>query len=454
MERWIEDARRFLALHRGEFIPVTGDRGLFDLLEQAPPEAVDQERLEHALEGVETKVFLMQKPSGDFDRGAKKALLTASEPLAQASIGPMIERFRSDRRVRGIGLITDNVAGRYFSSSLPGFVQLRSYAKFPVYYDAMRAAENGPFDVALVPVDPRNSPNAVLLYGAKCVFGARKLYFLASSWVGVGSTDLFSGERARQMEEIDGIFVNDALAGRIVRHQLPDFPSERIIATGTPIVDAVDLRHADQHTRFGREKLGLGDDEVAVLFTGHISPSKEKPEEGIHPRISEHTFELTFAEMARAAEATPEWRFALVVRPHPRDPNKEELLRIAQQPVPRNLRVVVGTNDVVSMQEAAYGTDATASIVGTDNFLAPMRGRQGIFLGYDGPGMGGDLLRRLYGNDITRIIGEGDGITVCRKPEDFRNAVLGLKRAEIPSADAALVGSDSIDRIADIMLNP
>jgi hypothetical protein len=105
------------------------------------------------------------------------------------------------------------------------------------------------------------------------------------------------------------------------------------------------------------------------------------------------------------------------------------------------------------MQEAAYGTDATASIVGTDNFLAPMRGREGIFLGYEEPGMGGDLLTRLYGEDIVQIIGEGDRITVARKPEDFRNAVVCLQRAEDPPADDSSKEGDSIGRIADIMLN-
>ncbi len=453
MERLVEDAKRFLAAHRGEFLPVTDDRDLFEVLEQLPPVLVDRERIGRALETLETKVFLLRKPESGFDEGAKKVLLTASEPLAQASIGPMIERFRTDRRVRGIGLMTDNVAGRYFSGALPGFMQLRCWMGCPVYYDAMRAAEDGPFDAALVTVDPRNSPNAASLYGAKSVFGARRLYFLATSWVGVGSTDLFSGERARQMDEIDAVFVNDALAGRIIRHQLPGYPIGRIITTGTPIADSIDLRNAGQYTRAGREKLGLSDDETAVLVTGHISPPKERPQEGIHSRISEHTFELTFAEMARAAEAAPGRKFALVVRPHPRDPNKEELLRIAHQPVPGNLRVIAGPNDVASMQEAAYGTDATASIVGTDNFLAPMRGRQGIFLAYEGLGMGGDLLKQLYGEDIVQIIGGGERITVCRKPEDFCNAVFGLKRAGEPPADGAPECGDSIGRIADIILN-
>lgn len=445
-----EGGRRFLTDHQDELRPVATDRDIFAALESSDP--VPDDRVERTLEQVETKVFQLEKPPDEYDPGAKKVLLTASEPLAYLSLQPMIERLRHDRRVRGIGLLSDNVAGQRFAAELNGFTPRRTSSDTPYAVDAMKMAADDPFDVALVPVDPRNSPNAASLYGAKSVFGAKKLYVLATGWVGVGSTDLYHGERAKQMDTIDGIFVNDDLAGRIVKHQLPDFPPDRIIATGTPIADAVDARHGLGYTQAGREKLGLADDEVAVLVSGHISPASDRPEAGVHPRISERTFEQTIGEMVKAAAAAPERRFALVVRPHPRDPNREELLRIAQQPVPENLRVIDGSNDVVSMQEVTYGTDATASIVGTDNFLAPRRGRQGIFLGYEEPGMGGDLLKRLYGSEITAIIGQGEGITVARTPDEFRQSVLELRRAgtSVPKEDDD--DRDSIDRMTEIML--
>ena len=452
MEKGMTGAERFLTEHRTEFLPVIDDKELFDILESDISETIPQERVEHALEEVETKMLVFNKDPDHADKDALRVFLTAAEPLAQINVAALIEKFRNDRRVKGIGLLTDNLAGKQFTRSLTDFEQLRTSGQTPVIYDALRSAQDEPFDVAIVPVDPKNSPNSIPLFNAKEALGVRKIYFFSTGWVGVGASGVFSPEQQQQMEEIDGIFVNDELAGKIIQHQLPSFPKERIFITGTPIADALDISNAEQYIQTGRAKLGLEDDEIAVLVCGHISPPPGKNEEGTHPQISELTFELTMKALIEAARQAPSKKFVTVVRPHPRDPNKDKLMAIANQNLPENLRVVFGTNDKVSMQEAAYGTDATASIVGTDNFLAPMRGRRGIFLAYEDPGMGGELLTNLYGKENVDVIGTGEGITIARTPEEFRQTVLTLERAGLPHTQTDGEGT-SIDRITNIVLS-
>lgn len=449
----MSEAAEFLKRNYNDFAPVAEDRALLDALRDQDGDldpTVTPGRVTEALDQLETKIFLSEKPDSESGPGAKRVLLTASETLAANSLAPILDRLHSDRRSKAVGLMTDNVAARLLSGKLEGFRQLCDPEK-PMLHDAMRAASPEPFDVALVPVDPRNSPNAHSLYGAKSVFGAKKMYFMATGWVGIGNTDLFEHDRRQQMDEIDGIFCADDLAASIIAHQLPDFPREKILVTGTPVVDAVEPERAEEYTKAGRDKLQLDDETTAVLVMGHISPVLGSASE-LHPRISERTFALTFHAMVAAAEAKPDRKFALLVRPHPRDPNADELFTIASQQVPENMKVVRASNDVVSMQEATYGADVTASIVGTDNFLAPRRGRQGVFLGYEEPGMGGPLLEDLYGTDIVRLIGEADGLKVAKSPEEFTEAIVNSRKAGGETQRPDHAAGSSVDRIVDVML--
>lgn len=448
------EAKDFLRQHYDEFAPIAADRPLLDVLREDQDvldPTITPERVEQSLEQLETKVYLSEKDPADYDPDAKRVLLTASEPLAANSLSLILEQLQTDRRARATGLLTDNVAAKTLSTRLEGFEQIHDPSK-PMLYDALQTVAHDPFDVALVPVDPRNSPNAVSLFGAKSVFGAKKLYFMATGWVGVGGTDLFDAARRKTMDEIDGIFVADQLAADIVSYQLPDFPRNKILETGTPVVDAIETDRAEEYTNRGRSKLGLDDDTTAVLLMGHISPGSNSPESDLDPRISEKTFAQTFEAMVNLATRQPKRKFAILVRPHPRDPNAAELFDIAGQPGPANLRVVTATNDVVSMQEATYGADVTASIAGTDNFLAPRRGRQGIFLGYQEPGLGGPLLEKLYGPDIVGMINRADGLKVAKSPEEFAAAVADVQRTKEKKSDPKPVAGSSVDRILDVVL--
>ena len=163
------------------------------------------------------------------------------------------------------------------------------------------------------------------------------------------------------------------------------------------------------------------------------------------------TFSQTFDQMVDLATKHPDRNFAVLVRPHPTDPHADELFQIANRETPPNLVVRRATNDVVTMQEATYGADVTASIVGTDNFLAPRRGRQGVFLGYEGPGMGGALLDKLYGREIVGLLERGDRLAVSRTPKSFHDLIESLTPSHgVP--DVAEQHQTSVERILDEML--
>lgn len=438
---------RFLTEHAEEFLPATADRELLSAIEHSLPDAADLatlERVKRAVEQLETKVYRLEKALADVEPGAQRVLLTASETLAYRSVEPLIAAMRTDRRVRSIGLVTDNLAANLFAGHLDGFEQQRQPGA-PMMYDAMRMAEDEPFDVTIVPVDPRNSPNAIGLYGAKSAFGTKRLYFLATGWVGVGASSIFAPERREQMDEIDGVFVADRLAGDIIRHQLPELPPDRILETGVPVVDALDRGHGADYARSGREKLGLDPDTLTVLLLGFVSPPKGSGST-LHERISEQTHELTLHAVAEAARRHPDRKYAVINRPHPTDPNAGELLQMAEQEWPENMRVVDGREASVTMQEAAYAADVTASITGTDTFLAPRRGRRGVFLGYREPGMGGQVLDGLYGPELEEVIGQGEGLSIVESP----NALTIVLENTEPSASPAVDDGDdraSVERI-------
>jgi hypothetical protein len=300
------------------------------------------------------------------------------------------------------------------------FKQVRN-PENPVLSDAMKTAENDPYDVALVPVDPRNSPNSPLLFGGKSVFGAKKLFFIATGWVGVGGTDLFDKDRFKQMEEIDGIFCNDDLAKKILLHQLPEYPPEKIYTTGTPVVDALEIEKGPEYAKQGREKLHIDEGTIGVLYLGDVSPAPNSADSNLNPRINEETFLSTLDSMIELAKSRPEKKFALMVRPHPRDPNRQEMLQSTRPDIPDNLHVTPATD--ISIQEATYSADATASIVSTENFLAPLRGKQGIFLGYDKPGFGSDALKKLYDQEIMEIIKNNENLAIASSPNEFAQIV-------------------------------
>lgn len=437
-----QEIRRFLCRQSAEVAPVL-DPKLQQALEALCSEEspCPAEQLEAILDAYETKVLYSEKAaSGD----TKRVLISAAEPLAHTTVAPIVERLKVDPRCASITLLTDNVAGKAFASV--GFSRLRDATR-PVFTDLP-----GLVDIALVPVDPPNSPNAPLLYGAKSVFGATRLFFLVSGWGGVGGTTLFAEGRREAMDPIDGFIVNDELAKRFLQLSLPGIPEERIIVTNLPIMDALERHRSAEHTAVGRGKLGLSEETLAVLYVGDVSNDYHRLDPTFHEHINEKTFFLTLTALFKAAMAQPERSYALLVRPHPRDPKREELLEVVQAgKLTPNLHAIKATNDIVSMTEAAYAADVILSIGSTENFLAPLRNRRAVFLSFEGTGLGGYALQRTFGSDGTAAIEEAPQLHLASSPDELREYLRSAPVAHEPVADAPPPGHVTA-RIVDLVL--
>ncbi|MDO8524149.1 MAG: hypothetical protein Q7R99_00795 [bacterium] len=450
----------FIGEHGSEILPLTeGDerevvKGIIENEENIP----NEKEVEDILEKFETKVFLLEKLEEEIEENAKKVLLTISDPLAIRTMKPLIDKLRSDPRCRAIGIITDNVAGKELEAS---FQDDEASIKFEairgeegsVFLDALKAADEEPFDVALSTMESSNSPSGSLLYNAKSAFGAEKLFLIFDNWNGIGGRpDLFNNKA--QMESIDGMLCGDNLAKNILSQQLPDFPQEKIVVTGTPILDELEKEKLAECPQKAREKLGLDDNEIAVLYLGDVSADYEKFGEEVDERINEKTFNQTFEAIIDLAEAQPEKRFALMVRPHPRDPNKENILNLSTESLPENLKVIFATNDLVSINEAGWGCDITLSIISTENFIASLRGKKSIFLGYQN-GLGGEVLKKVFGEEVLRAIELEKDISIASSLEDLGEQLKDYNRPKedkITEQSEGVIGKSSTERILNIVL--
>lgn len=268
--------------------------------------AINQERVEIILKEFETKVFLCEKQDHEHNSDAKRVLVTASQPLAFITIDTIIEQLKIDPRCKAIGLLTDNVAGKKFEDKNDSSFKRIYNKNLPVLVDALKTAEKEPFDVILAVVDTINSPQSVALFAGKSVFGAEKLYFISSGWIGAGSKSSFQSERAKNMDEIDEIFCTDQLSRRILLNQLKEFPKDKVFITGTPIIGALEIDKAKEYTQTGRKKLGIDDNELAVLYIGDTSADYQRQGLDIDKRINEKTFSETLEAMIKLAEAESE----------------------------------------------------------------------------------------------------------------------------------------------------
>jgi len=431
---------------------------------------VDAQKVREVIEDVETQVFLLEKNESEYDALAKRVLLSSSDPLEFKTACALMDHLRQDRRCRGVGFLTDGVGGQDFKKvfkNQSGKTQFKSFKgdqvfgkdeddesydrATPVLYDALKTAENSPYDVALVPLESSDTPSGSLLYSAKSTFGAKKLYLIFDGWGGMTADSSFV-KNFKKMDEIDGIMCNDELAQKILQHQLPEELRSKILVTGTPVTDSLELDRAEEYAQNGRDRLNLKPEDIAVLFLGDIS-TYHKTNNQVNPRINEETFSQTLAAMIEVAQAQPEKKFSLLLRPHPRDPNKEELFALSQQSLPENLKIITAGRDEVSMQEAAYAADIITSIVSTESFLAPTRGKRGVFLGYKQSGLGGKVLEGLYGSDLVKSIDLAKNFDVVSEPKEFFQLLADYQRSseESPERSQSTAGN-SINRIMDIAL--
>ena len=435
----------FIKKHGDEIKQVVSDQEAIKKLEAG--EAVASGRVENALEQFETKIFLFKKKESKPE--AKKVLVTASETMAFNLMNPIIERLKKDERCKVIGLFTDLIAGKMFKD--PDFQRIDN-KELPVLADAMKTAEKELFDVAITAVESANSPNEVVLFGGKSVFGAEKLYVMIGGWIGFGSDVILSHpERQKYMESIDGIFCNDELAKRVIHSQYKEFPENRIFATGTPTIDDLELEKSAEYAESGRDKLEIEKDALAVLYLGDSSPAYRRAGYDTDEKINEKTFEKTLDAMIKVAEEEPQKKFSFMVRPHPADTNSQELFDIiGRKELPPNLKVVSAEKSKISMQESIYAADIAASIVSNENFLASLCGKKAIFLGYEDKGFGSYVMGKTYSREIIEAIDQDKNIDIVSSPRDFLDKIKQYRQAEIEQSPRK--EGNSVDRILDIIL--
>lgn len=324
-----EEKTQFIKKHNDQIKQVTLDVEAVKKIEEGA--IVDESRVENVLEQFETKIFLFEKQENESKPDAKKVLVTASETTAFNIMNPIIERLKKEDRCKAIGLLTDLRAGKMFEDKKDVDFKRIDNKQLPVLADAMKTAEKEPFDVSIIATDPVDSPNEVVLFGGKSVFGANKLYVIVGGWVGFGSDIILSHpERQKNMESIDGIFCNDELAKRIIMSQFKEYPENKIFVTGTPVVDNLEIEKLVQYQKTGREKLGLEKETLAVLYLGGSSAIHQRAgyDYETDKKINEKTFEQTLDAVIKLADSESQRKFVYLVRPHPSDTNFQELFDI------------------------------------------------------------------------------------------------------------------------------
>lgn len=366
----------------------------------------------------ETELFVCRKSSSR--TSAKNVLLTVDNPGAYNALSPIIRALVDDDRCGDIGLLTSGIASKKFGVDFRNRFSRAIKSKSLVIKEIVTVF--GKLGIIICSVSEMNGPEVIMLYAGKSVFGAEKLFMVCDGWGTLGSA--FGGNRGN-MDIVDGFFCNDEFARKIIEHHLSKTRNSRIYATGTPVIETIEAQKADEYRQTMRERFGLDEDVHALLYLGDISYGYKKIFDSADSRINEITFEKTAVQMIAIAEAHPYKKFALVLRPHPRDANKQELYSFIKHIyLPENLVFIDASAEVVCVNEVAYGADVIASICSTENLLAPLRGKRAIYLGYQDHGLGGELLAMVYGKQILNLLSCACGISVVSSPEEFCDAFL------------------------------
>lgn len=434
----LKDKRAFIEKHLKE-INVLADAALLKCANIK--EEINEEDADNLLRLFESHLFVLKKSKTSL---AKNVLLTIDNPGPYNALKPIICALEDDCRCGSISVIVSGIARKNFQQEFSNhFVPVRNNGLF--ISELGELFSDIPPDIIICSISFINGPESTALYAGKSVLGAKKIYMIIDAWGTFGN--IFKSN-LRTRDAIDGFFCNDEFAKKILKHQMPDIADERIYATGTPVLDSIEIEKSDEYRQTMRERFHLEKDAIVLLFIGGVSESWEN-KFASDSKINEITFEKTIIAMKALAKAYPDKKFVLLLRPHPLDTNKQELYSIADSmKLPLNLAFIDAA--AVSINEAAYGADVIASIVSTENLLAPLRGKQAIYLGYEGVGLGGELLEKAYGKDILFLLSETQGVTIAASPEEF--GVLFLNACSLPKIIASSVKcGNSAKKILDII---
>lgn len=440
-----EDKVNFLQKYFPEVRPLIQDTPLESISDE-----VTEAQLDAILERFETKVFTLEKNESEHTPDAQQILLAANDPGAYNAIKPLISELLVDTRCRGMNVLTSGVASADFESQYGRtFKQVRDSEKGAIDDISETLSGTNVPDIVLVALSSNNGPESIALYGGKSVFGAKKMYVVFEAWTGMGSA--FAKNRGN-MDKVDGFFCNDELAKKIILNHLPEFEEDRVHVTGTPVLDSLEVDKADEYRHQIRERFGIGEDVHSILYLGDVSVDYKSMKGTFDPRINEKTFEKTIASVKELALASPKKQYAVLLRPHPRDPNKEELYDILKQhDLPPNVMFVDARASVLSINEATYASDTIVSILSTENNLAPLRGRKSIFLAYEDAGLGGDALKSLYNKEIIDLIAATPGVSVASSGEGLVESI--RDGSESHAGTTSVYGGNASKKISEFIFS-
>ncbi|MEK7462340.1 MAG: hypothetical protein AAB618_02090, partial [Patescibacteria group bacterium] len=369
MPSWSEKLS-FLKKHEDEVLPLVSDEETKDALTSLD---VTESQIEDTLEQYETKVFNFENENVT---DGVRIMLEASQPASRTAVEQLLATLSHDDQCKAITLLTDNIAGSTFAESHPEFSPERTED------DLLLSDITDTPDTCLVfAEEPKNSPAPLLLHSAKSIFGAKKLYvYISDQHVDARLASIFNKDKRETMDDIDAFLVSDDKTKVEVALTL-NIPPENILVVGDPAIDKIYQEDKEQFRSEGRRLLGLPEGTTALLYSGF--PSADYKHLMDNPELNLQTFSKTLEGMRLTAQESTDRLFALVVRAHPRDSQKEKLMGLLSEPVPPNLRLIDGGS--VVYQHAIYATDGIICMASsTEHYMGKYRGRKVFIVAYDG----------------------------------------------------------------------
>jgi len=419
------EKREFIASHKKEIEPLLddGEKILFDNNNESDVNTL--------LEKYETKLFYYE--TQEISSGAKNVLFSVNDTGAYGIVEPLIRSLKQDANCSGIGVLASGPARKSIETQFHGELEEVLNKKDKLLVDILEFSQSKQIDVVVGTVSVLNGPEGVVLYGGKKNLGAKKIFLIADGWGTLGSQ--FSSGNQSTLDDIDAILCADEFASKIFQRQLPEVPKELFEITGSPMLDSLQVENPEIFTRQAREKLSLNEDTIAVLYIGDVSADYEQ--EKYDSMVNEKTFTQTFNGFIKLAEINQDKQYALMFRPHPRDPNKEALLKeVDAMKFPKNMRVILAGREILSMQEARYAADAVLSIISTENFFASRMGRQTVFLGYRNGNLGGKALDQVFGQDLLgELLSTDSKMSVASSGDELAEILKNCRRAPQEVAD-------------------
>lgn len=418
---------RFIRAHEKEIATVV-DSATAEKLDAGVQLSDEQEG--KILERFETKVFTWKRPLAA--PGSKSLLLEAAEPAAYKTIRPLIERLQADERCGKIVLVTDNISGKRFEEEQESFQfeQIRNPDQ-PVMTDIP-----GDIDVTLALVEPSDSPEKVLLYAGKSIYGSEtaKTYLFIDGFIGGTTRKLLTDESAAHMDSIDAIFVANDAARRLFESAVPETKG-RVVVIGSLVLES--LRQTlpgkealQEERRLLREKLAIPQDAVAVLYAGFPSSDYERlagqsttgDVQKHELTLNQETFKQTLSAVAAAAAEDPGREYALIIRTHPRAHGEDNVLEIPED-LPQNMRVVWANSPEYAYEDI---TNAVADIVAcqstsTEVFLAPYRGCTTAVFDY--AGVQERINENIFGAEGVAALKESEGVFLASSEQSLADYV-------------------------------